>query len=187
MEIKGPSFFRENKIFIAIIIAGFTIGASVYFAAKSIRPENGTGAFLSESAIGGQPVNSQSSSSEISISQEQNGSSSVAVQAGEPLSAVGQGENCVSYAEAGNFVGENKCVFGKIDDVYTSSGGTVFFDFCPDYKTCPFSAVIFKPDSPGFPDLEQYQGKTVEITGLVKTYQGRPEIILNDASQIKIK
>lgn len=186
METKGPGFFRENKIFIAIVIAGFTIGAFIYFSAKSVHLESGSEIFLSESAAGGQPVSSQTSSLEIPAFQEQTGNAA-AVQKEGSSAAAAQGESCVSYADAGNFVGEGKCVFGKVEKVYTSSGGTIFLDFCPDYKTCPFSAVIFKSDSVKFSDLKQYQGKTVEITGLVKTYQGRPEIILSDASQIKIR
>ncbi|MFA5742478.1 MAG: hypothetical protein WC921_00580 [Candidatus Paceibacterota bacterium] len=186
MEMKGLGFFKENKLFIAIIIAGFTIGGFIYSAAKSIRPESGTETFLSEGSAGAQLANSQSSSWEASTSQEQSGSALIVREEGSS-SAAAQGGSCVSYTDAGNFVGENKCVFGKVDNVYMSSGGTTFLDFCPDYKTCPFSAVIFKPDSFNFTDLKQYQGKTIEITGLVKTYQGRPEIILKDASQIKIK
>jgi hypothetical protein len=94
---------------------------------------------------------------------------------------------CISYLDVEKFIGKEKCVTGKVDNVYVSSGGTVFLDFCPDYKTCAFSAVIFKSDFSKFPEAKQYQGKTVEITGLVKTYQSRPEIILNNANQIKIK
>ena len=94
---------------------------------------------------------------------------------------------CISYKEAGSYVGEYKCVTGKVDNVYTSAKGNTFLNFCPDYRTCPFFSVIFSSDSYKFPNLKQYQGKTVEITGLIKTYQGRVEIILNDANQIKVK
>jgi hypothetical protein len=183
MEVKEGGFFKENKIFIAIIIAGFVIGGSIYSATRLFRSEDGAKIALSENPAAGQP---QNSFSEISSSQEQSGSVA-AVQEEEPLSAIVQGENCISYAAVGNFIGENKCIFGEVEKVYVSSGGTIFLDFCLDYKTCPFSAVIFKSDSVKFSDPEQYQGKTVEITGLVKTYQGRPEIILNYASQIKIR
>jgi micrococcal nuclease len=93
----------------------------------------------------------------------------------------------ISYTEATEHVGEYACVAGRVDHVYTSQKGTIFINFCPDYKTCSFGAVIFGSDSYKFPKPNQYEGKTVEITGLIRSYQGRPEIVLNDPGQIKIK
>ncbi|MGD0077735.1 MAG: thermonuclease family protein, partial [Sedimentisphaerales bacterium] len=90
------------------------------------------------------------------------------------------------YNEASEHVGEYACVAGKVDHVYTSQKGTVFINFCPDYKTCPFGAVIFDPDAYKFSNPKQYEGKTVEITGLIRAYQGRPEIIIKDTGQINI-
>ena len=91
----------------------------------------------------------------------------------------------IDYTEAPNYVGEYVCVSGKIDHVYTSKKGTIFLNFCTDYKTCPFGAVIFGEDAYKFPNPQQYEGKALEITGLIKSYQGRPEIVLKDISQIK--
>jgi endonuclease YncB( thermonuclease family) len=92
----------------------------------------------------------------------------------------------LDYIEAPSHIGEYACVSGKIDHVYTSQKGTIFLNFCSDYKTCPFGIVIFGSDAYKFPNPKQYEGQTVEITGLIKSYQGRPEIILNNPSQIKI-
>jgi DNA/RNA endonuclease YhcR with UshA esterase domain len=49
------------------------------------------------------------------------------------------------------------------------------------------NGVIFSDDANKFPDVDSLDGKTVDITGMVKPYQGRPEIILNDPAQIKAK
>jgi micrococcal nuclease len=92
----------------------------------------------------------------------------------------------IDYTEAPNHIGEYACVSGKIDHVYTSQKGTIFLNFCPDYKTCPFGVIIFGSDAYKFPNPKQYEGQTLEITGLIRSYQGRPEIILNDLGQIKI-
>lgn len=91
----------------------------------------------------------------------------------------------ISYTEAPNHVGEYVCVAGKVDNVRTPKE-TTFLNFCPNYRTCPFGAVIFRSDAFKFPNPKQYEGKTVEITGLITTHQGRPEIVLNDPNQIKI-
>ena len=32
-----------------------------------------------------------------------------------------------------------------------------------------------------------YSGKEISVTGMIKSYQGRPEIIVKDPSQIKVK
>jgi endonuclease YncB( thermonuclease family) len=92
----------------------------------------------------------------------------------------------IDYTEAPNHIGEYACVSGKIDHVYTSQKGTVFLNFCQDYTSCPFGIVIFGEDAHKFPNPKQYEGKTLEITGLIKSYQGRPEIALNAPDQIKI-
>jgi len=91
----------------------------------------------------------------------------------------------IDYTEAPNHVGEYICVVGRVDHV-NRPRETTFLNFCPDYKTCPFGGVIFRADAYKFPNPEQYEGKTVEITGLIRSYQGRPEIILKDPGQIRI-
>ncbi len=91
----------------------------------------------------------------------------------------------IDYTEAPNHIGEYACVVGRVDHV-NNPKETTFLNFCPDYKTCPFGAVIFGSDVHKFPNPKQYEGETVEITGLIKSYQGRPEIVLKDTGQIKI-
>ena len=96
-------------------------------------------------------------------------------------------ENCLSLKDASQHVGENQCVQGKLDHIYVSQKGTVFLSFCPNYQSCSFQAVIFASDAGKFSHLENLKGKIVQVSGLVKTYQGKAEIIINDLQQIKIK
>jgi DNA/RNA endonuclease YhcR with UshA esterase domain len=92
----------------------------------------------------------------------------------------------IKYSEVETHVGEDVCVVGKVDKVYISKSGTVFFDYCKDYSTCPFTAVVFKSDAKKFGDFTIYNGKTIELKGLIKSYKGKPEIIINGPEQIKI-
>jgi DNA/RNA endonuclease YhcR with UshA esterase domain len=92
----------------------------------------------------------------------------------------------ISFSQAPDYIGKSVCVTGKVDRVYTSQKGTVFINFCPDYKTCPFGAVIFASSVPKFPNPQQYAGKDIEITGFITAYQGRPEIVIESPDQIKI-
>lgn len=88
------------------------------------------------------------------------------------------------YTEAPNHIGEYAAIQGKVVKVFQSSKGTVFFDYNYDYRKSPFSAVIFASSVGNFGNLFQYEGKTVKVTGIIKTYQDRAEIILENPSQI---
>ena len=48
-----------------------------------------------------------------------------------------------------------------------------------------FTAVIFASDATKFPNASALDGKTVVISGPVQLYQGRAEIILKTADQLK--
>jgi hypothetical protein len=93
---------------------------------------------------------------------------------------------CVSIEDAQNFAGSQACVRGAVLKVFTSKSGTVFLDFCENYSQCPFTAVIFKSAVKKFENLKEFEGKIVEIEGMIKTYKGKPEIILEQPEQIKI-
>ncbi len=90
----------------------------------------------------------------------------------------------IDYTEAKDHVGDNAAVTGQIERVYISSSGQVFFDYCGNYKTCPFSAVIFADDAKNFTDISQYEGGTITVTGQIKSYNGTPEIVISSPSQI---
>ncbi len=94
------------------------------------------------------------------------------------------GDGDYDYTEAIDHVGEKATVTGTVTKVFTSKSGTVFLDFCDNFQTCTFSAVIFAGDVPKFKDITQYQ-REVKLTGLIKSYQGKAEIILNGPEQIE--
>jgi hypothetical protein len=103
-----------------------------------------------------------------------------------PLTTVPEGVPCVDFAAAGPLVGQPGCVIGRVLRVYTSRNGNTFLDFCADYKSCPFTSVIFSEDRAKFGDLAALKGRKVELRGLVTEYQGRAEIIIRDQEQIRI-
>jgi DNA/RNA endonuclease YhcR with UshA esterase domain len=47
--------------------------------------------------------------------------------------------------------------------------------------------VILAADAAKFPGVTSLNGKTVDVTGKVQLYKGKPEILLTDAAQIKAK
>ncbi len=102
-----------------------------------------------------------------------------------PGSPAGSASPCVDIREAGAPVGRTGCVAGKVVRVFMSRGGNTFLDFCPDFRGCPFTSVIFASDKNKFGDLETLHGRRVEIRGAVTLYQNRAEVIIRDPQQIR--
>ena len=92
----------------------------------------------------------------------------------------------ITANEAGNHIGEFAIVAGTVSQVYHSRGGTCFLDIDGEYPNNIFVGVIFKSDVKQFTDIENYEGKKIEVKGAIKEYNGKPEIILRNQSQIKI-
>ena len=91
---------------------------------------------------------------------------------------------CVDIRNAALQVGKSGCIAGLVLRVYSARTGNTFLDFCQDYRTCPFTSVIFAADKNKFGNLESLQGKRVEIRGDIMSYQGHAEIIIKDPRQI---
>ena len=93
--------------------------------------------------------------------------------------------DCIPIHEAGQHVGETKCVTGKVLRIKVGAKGVHFLDFCEDSMACPFTVVVFANDLKDVGDVRRLAGRTIEIHGNVKAYDGRPEIILSRISQIE--
>lgn len=91
--------------------------------------------------------------------------------------------DCISFQQAAQHVGESQCVTGKVVHVKASKG-VHFLDFCEDQMGCPFTVVVFSHDLKDIGDLRRLSGRTIEIHGPVKLYQGRAEIVLSRISQV---
>ena len=92
----------------------------------------------------------------------------------------------ISWRDAAKHYGEYATVEGTIV-VTHNSGKACFLNFHPDYKRY-FTAVIFASAFSRFPANPEnyYYGKKVRVSGYIKEYEGKPEVILNNPSQIEI-
>ena len=90
----------------------------------------------------------------------------------------------IGYADAPAHIGAIASVRGRLVKAYASTRGTVFLDFCTDYKNCPFSGVIFADDVKKFGDLARYNGTVITLTGKISSYRNKAEIILSNPSQL---
>lgn len=88
-------------------------------------------------------------------------------------------------------VGGSVVFCGTPDEVHVSakSGGPVHVNFGGTYPNQVFSVVIF-PDVAG-DDVQglvkRLTGKKVQVSGLVKAYKGKPEIVLKAMDDLKVE
>ena len=90
--------------------------------------------------------------------------------------------------DAADHVGQNATVCGVVAsakfDGHLKSQPT-FLDFGKPYPEQLFTAVIFGTNRAKFGTPETaLQGKRVCVSGSIREYRGRPEIILSDPSQL---
>lgn len=93
---------------------------------------------------------------------------------------------CISFDDAIKYIGQKKCVIGKVDNVNAKDGSDSYLNFCSDYKKCSFSLVIPVSAIGNFSNINNYKDKMIEATGMVEADSGRAKIILTRLSQIKI-
>jgi len=107
----------------------------------------------------------------------------------EKLTTEKLGYDVVDACDAGQYLGRELIVEGKVADAYhDSKSNTVFFNFEKAYPNQCFTGVIFSSNLYKFVQNPEdyYSNKTVRIMGEIREYQGKPEIILETPNQIEI-
>lgn len=89
--------------------------------------------------------------------------------------------------QAAQFVGYSVTVEGVVSQVSKSRGGTTFINFGGRYPNHVFYGVIFKNSAGRFPGVHGLEGRVVAISGKVKLYKGKPQIILSSSGQIELR
>ncbi|HEY3928263.1 MAG TPA: hypothetical protein VGL89_07810 [Candidatus Koribacter sp.] len=92
--------------------------------------------------------------------------------------------DCYPFDQAQNHVGEIICVRGRVIKVSASPSRTHYLNFCENYLSCPFTVVIFPSRLEQIGDVRSLENHEIEIDGLVKLYNGHPEIVLSELSQL---
>src|SRR6516164_5326347 len=92
----------------------------------------------------------------------------------------------IKDSEATRYVGKEVEVRGRVVSVTTSPLGTAFINFGGEYPNQKFAGFI-AAGSPmaGDQRLTMTQGKTISITGTIRIRDGKPEIEVTSADQIK--
>lgn len=93
-------------------------------------------------------------------------------------------KDCIPFEQAPDHIGKTICVTGKVLKVAQTPKGMFFLDFCENYKQCPFTVVVFRSSLNKVGDVRALEGQQIEITGKIKEWNGRAEIILKDRLQL---
>jgi hypothetical protein len=97
----------------------------------------------------------------------------------------------LTAAEAKNHVGETATVCGKVVSARFASkskGQPTFLNLDEPYPNHIFTVVVWGSDREKFGDIEaKYGVKNVCVSGKITSYQGLPEIAIDDPSQIEIQ
>jgi len=92
--------------------------------------------------------------------------------------------SCFPIEQAHEHIGETQCITGKVLRVKRGSRGATFFDFCEDFRVCPFTVVVFPGHLKDIGDVRSLQNRVVEIHGPLREYDGRAEIVLEELRQL---
>jgi len=102
----------------------------------------------------------------------------IAGRTGEPIR--------IKDSEAIEYVGKEVEVRGRVVSVTTSPLGTTFINFGGEYPHQTFAGFIAAGSTATTDQrLTMIQGKTISITGLIRFRDGKPEIEIVSANQIK--
>ncbi len=100
-------------------------------------------------------------------------------------------EKFIAAKDAASHIGEIQTVCGVVASTKFSSQSKkqpTFINLDQPYPKQIFTIVIWGSDRGKFPEPPEdlYMGKKICVKGMIKAYRGKPEIIVNDPSQITI-
>ena len=90
---------------------------------------------------------------------------------------------CFTAAQSWNEIGQTGCVQFLVGYTYVSAAGNAYLDQYADYST-GFGVWIPAGYSFGSADTAKYAYQTIDVTGVITSYDGAPQIEVTDSSQI---
>jgi TonB family protein len=92
----------------------------------------------------------------------------------------------ITPAEAAQHVGKEVIVQGKVEQVVTTLNLTTHVNFGGRYPDQLFTGKIFKAQQGLFAGVKAFEGKLAQVQGVVRVYRGKPEIGLDEPSQLRL-
>lgn len=101
-----------------------------------------------------------------------------------PLPPSDRNENgCYTPETVRNHYNETGCVEYTVGYVYETSAGTQFLDEKEDYQN---GFVGYIPYNAEKLDINSLLGKDIQVSGDIQEYKGYPQIVINQASQVRV-
>jgi DNA/RNA endonuclease YhcR with UshA esterase domain len=113
---------------------------------------------------------------------------SLSIIAGAALSLSAADTNTVAKigaTDAANHYDETLVVTGKVVEVNVRPGIT-FINLDKPHPDSPFTCVIFPSATNQFPDIKSIKGSSIAVSGKIKNYHDKPEIILDSSNQLTV-
>jgi hypothetical protein len=100
-------------------------------------------------------------------------------------------QTVISIDSVSAYIGKTVKVCGKVAGTFVTKGDkpVTYLNLGADYPNTKLTIVIFQKDLVNFPlkPSDHYKGQNVCITGEIKQYKEKIEIIANKPDQIEIK
>ena len=91
----------------------------------------------------------------------------------------------ISPDSAAKHVGETATVEGTVANVkHAPRFHAIFVDFGAAYPNQSFTAYIDEKNANKFPDVDKLMSHKAKVTGKIVLYRGKPEIVVEEASQL---
>jgi hypothetical protein len=108
------------------------------------------------------------------------------------LLSIAYAQETITPEDAAKFIGHQKTVCGTVASAHFAAkvkGQPTFINLDKPYPNQIFTALIWGSDRSKFekPPETLYSGKEICATGMIQSYQGRPEIVVKEPGQITVK
>jgi hypothetical protein len=108
------------------------------------------------------------------------------------VSIVACSQETISTEDAAKFIGQQKTVCGTVASAHFAAktkGQPTFINLDKPYPNQVFTVLIWGSDRGKFEKQPEtlYSEKEICVTGMIQSYQGRPEIVVKDPGQIQVK
>jgi len=89
-----------------------------------------------------------------------------------------------TVSEAARHVGETAKVTGTVKRVSQTQGGSIFLDMGAKFPNNPLTIFIPYSAADQFPNYKKFDGVIITVSGEIKEYNNKAEIVVTDPSQI---
>ena len=94
----------------------------------------------------------------------------------------------ITPKQSQDYVGKKVTVCGQVSNVFyyaRGKGSPTFIDMGGNYPNQEFDIVIWEENRKNFSyDIESLEGSKICVTGKIKDYRGKPEIVVTNPTQI---